>query len=143
MKVRLQTNNFKMNEMIDTEFNPLPFNCIYTFPYSCASVLAIKNKIISILSNVECLTTKYDNCLSEWRCSYGTPSLKSTLIPEQIIVYERKNYLLRTGCILYFNIRNKEKINFRTVYTTQKMGVPFNYFQKKGITEQMRRNILK
>jgi hypothetical protein len=62
---------------------------------------------------------------------------------EQKVVYNKKNALFHTGYVNFLNMDEKNKINFRTVETTQRMGVPFNYFKKKGITEKMRRDLLK
>ena len=127
---------------IEPEYFSQPFYCIGSFKYSWPAVVDLKSKINSILSNIECLSVKYQpGCY--YKCTYGTIGIISTLTMEQKVVYNQKNTLFNTGYVIFLNMDEKNKINFRTVAITQRMGVPFNYFKKKGITEKMRRDLLK
>jgi hypothetical protein len=64
-----------------------------------------------------------------------------TLTPNQLTEYQKKLGVLRTGYMSGPHNHLPKQIYFETVAMTNKLGIPFNFFAKKGITEEMRKSL--
>jgi len=129
---------------VPDEVVPLPLYHIFSMPYTPFAANYIQRVINNALSTMEDVHFHHDICCARWRCIYGTIPLDITLSPKQKIEYNKKMNMFRSGFVFSNHLHHRPKqIYFSTVSMTQKLGVPFNFFAKKGITEEMRENLRK
>ena len=115
--------------------NPQPLLLVGEYNYTQEMYLFMFKTIETALKSVECLNIKYEPEKGRWLCVYGTMRIFKQLSPEQQNIYYRKLSLFYPKWS--FNFKDK-KNSFETIYLTNMLKLPFNYFLKAGINDYMR-----